>query len=104
MQTAGLGDGGVSRMLAVQAWGPGFGSPTTHIKAEHSSTLLEPELGCRNKWIPGTHWLDNLNQRKISESTSREVNEVLKWRRLLSRMVNEEQGFVQQREGMPSWK
>lgn len=45
-----------------------------------------------------------VSEKETSESTSHEMKEVLKWRRLLSRMVSKEQGFVQPREGMPSWK
>lgn len=35
-----------------------------------------------------------ISGKETLESTSGEVKEVLKWKRLLSRMVSEEQGFV----------
>lgn len=45
-----------------------------------------------------------ISEKEPSESTSHEVKEILKWMRLLGHMIKEEQGFVQRREGMPSWK
>lgn len=54
----GWGEGSIDNVLARQASGPEFGSPTSSEKAKHCSTRLQyPCWGGRRRQISEAHWL-----------------------------------------------
>lgn len=56
----GWGDGSVSKVLEMQAWGPGFRSYSSTLGTAHVARAFYSSAG-RGRGIAGTYWPANLD-------------------------------------------